>query len=98
MAAISAVGIQHLDSLSDVVEKITAVWPRQTVPDQVVRTAGRSSWWTRCRRRCASGWRAATYTPQSWPRRRWAGYWPSTPPGLAGPPAPAVLRSPPSAC
>jgi osmosensitive K+ channel His kinase sensor protein len=40
MAAISAVGIQHLDSLSDVVEKITAVWPRQTVPDQVVRTAG----------------------------------------------------------
>jgi two-component system sensor histidine kinase KdpD len=36
---ISTVGIEHLDSLSDVVEKITAVWPRQTVPDQVVRTA-----------------------------------------------------------
>ena len=36
---ISTVGIEHLDSLSDVMEKITAVWPGQTVPDQVVRTA-----------------------------------------------------------
>ena len=36
---ISTVGIAHLESLSDVVAKITGVAPRQTVPDPVVRAA-----------------------------------------------------------
>src|SRR5919109_2733041 len=38
---ISAVNIQHLESLSDVVEKITGVPRRETVPDAVVRAADR---------------------------------------------------------
>jgi two-component system, OmpR family, sensor histidine kinase KdpD len=37
---ISAVGVGHLDSLADVVAKITGAAPRQTVPDSVVRAAG----------------------------------------------------------
>jgi two-component system, OmpR family, sensor histidine kinase KdpD len=37
---ISTVSIEHLDSLADVVEKITGLAPRQTVPDPVVRAAG----------------------------------------------------------
>ena len=36
---ISAVGIGHLDSLADVVEKITGAAPGHTVPDTVVRAA-----------------------------------------------------------
>lgn len=36
---ISAVNIQHLESLNDVVEQITAVPQRETVPDAVVRAA-----------------------------------------------------------
>jgi two-component system sensor histidine kinase KdpD len=36
---ISTVNIQHLESLNDVVEKITGVPQRETVPDAVVRTA-----------------------------------------------------------
>jgi two-component system, OmpR family, sensor histidine kinase KdpD len=36
---ISAMNIQHLESLNDVVEKITGVPQRETVPDSVVRTA-----------------------------------------------------------
>jgi two-component system sensor histidine kinase KdpD len=36
---ISNVNIQHLESLNDVVEKITGVPQRETVPDAVVRTA-----------------------------------------------------------
>src|ERR1700722_8263315 len=34
---ISAVNIQHLESLNDVVEKITGVPQRETVPDAIVR-------------------------------------------------------------
>ena len=37
---ISAVSVGHLDSLADVVAKITGAAPRQTVPDPVVRAAG----------------------------------------------------------
>src|SRR5579884_4174379 len=37
--AISTVNIQHLESLNDVVEKITGVPQRETVPDRVVRAA-----------------------------------------------------------
>jgi two-component system sensor histidine kinase KdpD len=36
---ISAVNIQHLESLNDVVEKITGVPQRETVPDTIVRAA-----------------------------------------------------------
>src|ERR1700747_2918182 len=36
---ISAVNIQHLESLNDVVEKITGVPQRETVPDAIVRDA-----------------------------------------------------------
>jgi two-component system sensor histidine kinase KdpD len=36
---ISTVDIQHLESLGDVVESITGVRPRETVPDEVVRRA-----------------------------------------------------------
>ncbi len=36
---ISTVNIQHLESLNDVVEKITGVPQRETIPDAVVRTA-----------------------------------------------------------
>jgi two-component system sensor histidine kinase KdpD len=37
---ISTVNIQHLESLNDVVEKITGVPQRETIPDAVVRAAG----------------------------------------------------------
>jgi len=36
---ISTVNIQHLESLNDVVERITGIRQRETVPDQVVRAA-----------------------------------------------------------
>ena len=36
---ISTVNIQHLESLNDVVEQITGVKQRETIPDEVVRTA-----------------------------------------------------------
>src|SRR6185295_6975564 len=34
---ITTVNIQHLESLNDVIEKITGVQQRETVPDEVVR-------------------------------------------------------------
>src|ERR1700678_1939766 len=37
---ISAVNVQHLESVTDVVEQITGVVQRETVPDAVVRAAG----------------------------------------------------------
>ena len=37
---ISTVNIQHLESLNDVVEQITGVVQRETIPDEVVRRAG----------------------------------------------------------
>ncbi|MCW2945501.1 MAG: sensor histidine kinase KdpD [Actinoallomurus sp.] len=36
---VSTVDVQHLESLNDVVERITGVRPRETVPDEVVRRA-----------------------------------------------------------
>src|SRR3954453_21299971 len=36
---VSTVNIQHLESLGDVIERITGVRQRETVPDQVVRRA-----------------------------------------------------------
>ena len=70
---ITTVNIQHLESLNDVVEQITGVPQRETVPDEVVRArrpgrAGRHD----ARRRCAGGWRTATSTSRrrSTPRCR----------------------------
>ncbi|WP_433261972.1 DUF4118 domain-containing protein [Actinosynnema sp. CS-041913] len=37
---LSTVNVQHLESLNDVVERITGVRQRETVPDEVVRRAG----------------------------------------------------------
>ncbi|REE95058.1 sensor histidine kinase [Thermomonospora umbrina] len=39
ITVISTVNIQHLESLNDVVESITGIVPRETVPDEVVRRA-----------------------------------------------------------
>jgi Osmosensitive K+ channel histidine kinase len=43
---ISTVNVQHLESLNDVVQAITGVPQRETVPDSVVRAPNRSSSWT----------------------------------------------------
>ncbi|MEB3366823.1 sensor histidine kinase KdpD [Saccharopolyspora mangrovi] len=40
ITVLSTVNVQHLDSLNDVVETITGVRQRETVPDEVVRRAG----------------------------------------------------------
>ena len=40
ITVISNVNIQHLESLNDVVQQITGVAQRETVPDEVVRRAG----------------------------------------------------------
>ena len=60
---ISTVNIQHLESLNDVVEKITGVPQRETVPGRgrPRRRPGRAGRHDR-RRRCAAGWRTATST------------------------------------
>jgi two-component system sensor histidine kinase KdpD len=39
ITAISTVNIQHLESLNDVVERITGVVQRETIPDEIVRAA-----------------------------------------------------------
>src|SRR5262249_14514514 len=36
---VTTVNVQHLESLADVVERITGVRPRETVPDEVARRA-----------------------------------------------------------
>ena len=36
---ISTVNIQHLESMNDVVERITGIEQRETIPDEVVRRA-----------------------------------------------------------
>jgi two-component system sensor histidine kinase KdpD len=56
---ISTVNIQHLESLNDVVEKITGVPQRETVPDAVVRAADQVEL---VDMRCAAGWRTAIST------------------------------------
>src|SRR5699024_8525670 len=39
ISVISTVNIQHIESLNDVVEQITGAPQRETVPDEVLRTA-----------------------------------------------------------
>jgi two-component system sensor histidine kinase KdpD len=43
---ISTVNVQHLESLNDVVERITGAKQRETIPDEVVRRRTRWSWST----------------------------------------------------
>jgi two-component system sensor histidine kinase KdpD len=43
---ISTVNVQHLESVNDVVERITGVRQRETVPDEWVRRAEQASWST----------------------------------------------------
>lgn len=40
ITVLSTVNIQHLESLNDVVEQITGIAQRETVPDEIVRSAG----------------------------------------------------------
>ncbi len=40
ITVLSTVNVQHLESLNDVVERITGIAQRETVPDEVVRRAG----------------------------------------------------------
>ena len=43
---ITTVNVQHLESLNDVVEQITGVAQRETVPDEWSAPPSRSSWST----------------------------------------------------
>ena len=69
---ISTVSVGDLDSLADVVAKITGAAPRQTCPIRSSARRARSSWWTWRRRPCGTGWPAATSTRRTRRRRRWA--------------------------
>ncbi|MGJ3561130.1 universal stress protein [Streptomyces sp. INA 01156] len=62
---LSTLNIQHLESLGDVVESITGVRPRETVPDEVVRRAEQIELVDMTPRRCAAGWRTATCTSRT---------------------------------
>ena len=57
---ISTVNIQHLESLNNVVEKITGVPQREKIPDAVVRAADQVELIDMTPRPCAAGWRTAT--------------------------------------
>ena len=60
---ISTVNVQHLESMNDVVEQITGIKQRETIPDAVVR-GGRPDRARRhdAARRCGGAWRTATST------------------------------------
>jgi 2-iminoacetate synthase ThiH len=62
---ISTVNIQHLESLGDVVESITGVRQRETVPARWYGGPTRLSWSTCPRRPCADAWRTATSTTRT---------------------------------
>src|SRR5579862_1118756 len=59
---ISAVNIQHLESLNDVVEKITGVPQRETVPDAIVRAADQVELVDMTAEALRAGWRTGTST------------------------------------
>ncbi len=59
---ISTLNIQHLESLNDVVEQITGVKQRETIPDEVVRRADQIELVDLTPRRSGDGWRTATST------------------------------------
>ena len=68
---VSTVEVRQLDSLRDVVERITGGPPGHTVPEAFVRPPTRSRSWTPRRRRCATAWRAATSTRPNRLKQRW---------------------------
>ena len=68
---ISTVNIQHLESLNDVVEKITGVPQRERDRMRWYARPTRSSWSTWPLRRCVAAWRTATSTPRTRWTRRW---------------------------
>ena len=92
---ITTVNIQHLESLNDVVEPITGVPQRETVPDEVVR-ARRPDRARRhdARRRCAAGWPTATSTPPEKVDAALAQLLPGRQPHRAARARPAVARRP----
>ena len=63
----TTLNVQHLESLVDVVWKITGVRVRETVPDSALPRPTRSRWSTSRPRSCASGWPPAR---SMCPRRR----------------------------
>jgi len=62
---ISTVNLQHLESLNDVVERITGVASRRRCRTGWCGRRTRSSWWTWPPRHCAAGWPTATSTRPS---------------------------------
>ena len=71
---ISTVNIQHLESLNDVVESITGVKQRETVPDEVVRRADQIELVDMT----AEALRGGSPTAMSTRRRRSTRRWPTT--------------------
>jgi two-component system sensor histidine kinase KdpD len=69
---ISTVNIQHLESLNDVVEAITGVKQRETVPDHVVRAADQIELVDMSPEALRAGWRTATSTRPRRSTPRWA--------------------------
>ncbi len=59
---ISTLNIQHLESLNDVIERITGVQQRETIPDAVVRAAEQQELVDMTPMRCDGGWRTGTCT------------------------------------
>lgn len=59
---VSTVNIQHLESLNDVVEQITGIKQRETVPDARVRSAEQTTSSTSRRNRSATAWPAGSST------------------------------------
>ncbi|NYI95954.1 hypothetical protein HNR12_002231 [Streptomonospora nanhaiensis] len=72
VTVLSTLNIQHLESLNDVVERITGVPQRETVPDAWVREADQIELVDMTPRRCAAAWCTATSTrpTRSTPRCR----------------------------
>ena len=67
---ISTLNIQHLESLNDVVEQITGVKQRETIPDEVVRRADEIQLVDLTPARCGTASPAATSTRRSGSTRR----------------------------
>ena len=65
ISVMSTVNVQHIESLNDVVEKITGVPQRETVPDEALRMAIRSRWSTSRPTRCGGDSLRATSTRPS---------------------------------
>ena len=71
ITVISTMNIQHLESLADIVERITGVAVRERVPDRVLDDADEVQLVDMTRTPCGSGSATATSTRRSAPSRRW---------------------------